>query len=165
MFNGVEKVPKKLLSKIESLDCDFKLKNSLKDLLSYIAQSNIYNSSFLDSFDLYFGNSYNTENLMFHFEVNRENICIYDENNFGERCELFFEFVDNAQELEYNSDKNNKLSAVIADFSKVQILIDALKKMSNDKNLLLKYSVKKLMTRRERINLKIEEILSRRIIG
>lgn len=163
MFNGVEKVPKKLLSKVESLGCEFTFENLLKDLLAYIAQSDIYNASFLDNFDLYFGDTYNTENLIFHFKVNENNICIYDENTMGDRCKLFFEFVNNAQELDYASDKNDKLFVKVKDYEKVQVLIKALEKMRNDKYLLLKYSVKKLKTRRERVNSKIEEILSRKL--
>ena len=165
MFNGVEKVPKKLLSRVENLGCEFTFKNILKDLLTYIAQSDIYNASFLYNFDLYFGDTYNTENLIFHFEVNENNVCIYDENTMGDRCKLFFEFVNNAQELDYGSDKNDKLFAIAKDYAyeKTQILIKALEKMKNDKYLLLKYSVKKIKTRRERINSKIEEILNRKL--
>lgn len=163
MFNEIEKVPKKLLSRVENLDCDFKFKNSIKDLLKCIAQNNTYNASFLENFDLYFGDTYNTENLIFHFQLNDENICIYDENNVGERCELFFEFVNNAQELEYSTDEKGKIFTIIRDCGQLQVIIKALEKMKSDSNLLVQYNVKKLITRRERINSNINKILSRKI--
>lgn len=162
MFNGSEKIPKNLLKKIEDLDYDTTFKNSIKDFLDYIAGSNIFNASFVDNFDLYFGNSYDTEKLIFHFQIDENEIRIYDENKMGDRCEIFFEFVDYAQELVYHFN-NNVFHSKITDCGELNLLRNALKIMSNDRKLINKYGVKKLITRRERINSKIEEILSRRV--
>lgn len=162
MFNSSEKIPKNLLKRIEELDYDTTFKNSIKDFLNYIAKSDIYNASFVDNFDLYFGNSYDAEKLIFHFEIDKNEIGIYDENKMGDRCEIFFEFVDYTQELIYYFN-NNIFHSKITGCAELNELIEGLKRMSNNTKLLSKYEVKKLITRQQRINLKIEEILSRKV--
>lgn len=163
MFNGSEKVPKTLAVKIDKLKTNISYKNNVKELLNYIAGSDIYNASFVEGFNLYFGDSYASENLILYFTVDKSRVVIGDENISGDSCKMFFQFTDYAKELRYDLHWDGGITASLTSSKEIKVLKKALEEMANNKSLIYKYNVKKLTTRQERINLKIEEILSRKI--